>query len=197
MTTHKLLLVILLLLLINLSYSKETIKDIQIDIDFHVNIRNAKIDTVFDYYVSIGSKIIIKEFVTINLKGSYERDNGVFYLAHSEIASCKYGQTGYIYDTEKDVKLFYASIYHPFLIFKTGYDFSYSETSKHSIYISVKWEFINAEIAFFENIRRIKYLLSPTIKKWDKLSLKAKIEGLYIADKFKWQNGLMLNYKII
>lgn len=189
---------LLFLLLPLFAYPQDTIKNIQIDAKLHINIRNAKIDTVFDYYVSIGSKIIIREFITINLKGSYERDNGIIYLAHSEIASCKYGQSGYIYDTEKDVKLFYASIYYPFLkVFKTGYDFSCSQTSKHSIYFSVTWEFINAEIAFFENIRRIKYVLNPILKKWDKLSLKANIEGLYIADKFKWQNGLSLNYTII
>lgn len=186
-----------LVLMASLSFSQDTIKVIQSDVKLHLNTRNAKIDTCFDYYFGLGTKVIIKEFVTIDLKGSYERDNGLNYLAHSEKASCKYGQVGYKYDTEKDIKLFYASIYYPFLkIFKAGYDYSYSEASKHSAYISIKWKFISAEVVFFNDIRRVKYLLNPTLKKWDRLSLKANIEGFYVPGKFKWTNGLTLNYKI-
>lgn len=195
---RKVSLIILQILPILISaFAQDTIQSIQSDISFHVNTRNAKTDTCFDYYFSIGTKTIIKEFVTIDLKGNYERDNGIIYLAHTEKASCKYGQTGYIYDTEKDVKLFYVSVYYPFLkIFKAGYDYSYSDMSKHSVYINLKWKFVEAEVAFFEDMRRIKYLINPTIKRWKQLSLKANIEGFYVPDKFKWQNGLTFDYKI-
>ena len=187
---------LMLVLVTVMASSQDTIKTIQSDIKLHLNTRNAKIDTVFDYYIGISSKIIIKKFVTIDLKGSYERDNGINYLSHYENISCKYGQTGYIYDTEKDIKLFYASIYYTFKIFKAGYDYSYSEAGNHSIYLGIKWKFISAEIAFFNDVRRLKYLIEPVIKKWDKLSLKASIEGFYVPDKWKWTNGLVLNYKI-
>lgn len=185
-----------LVLVAALASSQDTIKTIQSDIKLHLNTRNAKIDIVFDYYIGISSEIIIKEFITIDLKGSYERYNGINYLSYYENISCKYGQAGYIYDTEKDIRLFYTSIYYTFKIFKAGYDYSYSGASNHSIYLGIKWKFISAEIAFFNDIRRLKYLINPTIKKWDKLSLKANIEGFYVPDKFKWQNGLSLNYKI-
>lgn len=188
--------VLIFVLIASLSFSQDTIKLIQSDVSLHLNIRNAKIDTCFDYYFGFGFKTTIKK-VTIDLKGSYERDNGINYLSHSERVSYKYGQTGYLYDTEKDIRLFYASVYYPFLkIFKAGYDYSYSETHKHSAYIRIKWKYISAEMVFLESVRRFKYLINPTIKKWDKLSLKANIEGLYIPDKFKWQNGMSLFYKI-
>ncbi len=164
--------------------SQDTIKTIQTDIRLHINTRNAKTDTIFDYYVSIGTRTIVKDFVTVDLKGVYERDNGTAYLSHYESASCKYGQTGYAYDTEKDVKLFYASIYYTLLkAFKAGYDFSIDQEINHSIYLGVRWEFVSAEIAFLNHVRRFKYLIDPTIKKWDRLSLKASIE-------------LSLNYKM-
>lgn len=190
--------IVFIMLLITISaYPQDTVKVIQSDVKLHINTRNAKIDTCFDYYFGTGLKVIIKESVTVDLKGSYERDNGIIYLAHQEKASCQYGQAGYIYDTEKDIKLFYASVYYPFLkIFKVGYDFSVDQDINHSIYLSVKWKFVSAQVVFLEDIRRIKYLVNPTIKKWKRLSLKANIEGFYVPEKFKWTNGLTLNYKI-
>lgn len=167
----------------------------QSEITAHINTRNAKENTTFDYYFGTGFKTTIK-FVTINLKNSYERYNGVTYLAHSEKASCKYGQLGYDYDTEKNIDLFYASTYYSFKLFKAGYDFSVDQNIKHSIYLNFKWKFIDAEIAFLDHVRRLKYLIDPIIKKWDKVSLKAKVEGFYVPGKFKWQNGLSINYKI-
>jgi len=188
---------LILVLTTALAYSQDTSKTIETEIRLNVNTRNAKIDTAFDYYIGIGSKIVVKGVITIDLKGSYERDNGTIYSSHSEKVSYKYGQVGYIYDTEKDVKLFYTSIYYPFLkIFKVGYDFSIDQKINHSIYLGVKWQFIEIEITFLDEVRRIKYLINPVIKKWNRLSLNANIEGFYIKSKFKWQNGVMLNYKI-
>lgn len=189
---------ILTLLLTNsFVLSQDTIKTIQTEVRLHLNTRNAKIDTCFDYYVGIGSKITIKKFVIIDLKGSYERSNGINYLAHSEKASCKYGQVGYKYDTEKDIKLFYTSAYYTFWkMLKVGYDFSVQQVPNHSVYLGFKWKFISGEIVFLEDLRRFKYLINPTLKKWDRLSLKANIEGFYVPGKFKWNNGITFNLKI-
>lgn len=202
-------LAIMIIILILLNYltafsqeSNDTIKSVRATLQLHANTRNAKIDTiVFDHYLSAGTQLKIKEFVTINLKGSYERDNGLMYWGYMGDAVWKYGQAGYIFDTEKNVNLLYVTAYYPVIkIFKIGYDFSVnfnqSNICYHSIYAGVKWEWISAEIAFFDKLHRIKYSLIPTIKRWDRLSLGIKVEGLYVSDKFKWSNGLTLNYKV-
>ncbi len=187
----------MLLLLASMTFAQDTIKTIQTDVRLHLNTRNAKIDTCFDYYIGIGSKIIVKKFVTIDLKGSYERSNGINYLAHSEKASCKYGQVGYDYDTEKDVKLFYASAYYTFWkMLKVGYDFSIEQVPNHSVYLGFKWKFISAEIVFLDDLRRFKYLFNPTLKKWKNMTLQANIEGFFVPGKFKWANGITFCYKI-
>lgn len=175
---------------------KDTIRS---TIKFHVNTRSAKFDTIsFDYYFSIRSKTTIQKFLIV-LTASYERDNGINYFAHTEKISFNYGQIGNIYSEEKDMKLLYATIYYPIKdILKIGYDFSmnYIKEYKHSIYLGIKWEFIDVEIAFFDKLYRIKYNIEPVIKKWKKVKLGIGIKGLYINKNFKWQNGLTLNYKI-
>lgn len=194
------MLIVMLVLLSAMAFSQDTAKAIQTEVSLHINTRYSKIDTCFDYYFSAGSKTVIKKFVIIDLSGSYEREHGVIYLSHSEKASCKYGQVGYMYDTGKEIKVFYASVYYTFLkILKAGYDFSIDQDANHSIYLGFKWRFVNAEIVFLEDLRRFKYLFDPTMwkgKKWEKISLKLKIEGFYVPGKFRWTNGLTLSYKI-
>ena len=174
--------------------AKDTIRSV---VKFHINTRSTKIDTVnFDYYFSIKSETRVKN-ILIELVASYERDNGINYFAHNEKLSFKYGQIGNIYSEEKNMKLLYATIYYPIKdILKVGYDFSINYQYNHSLYVGLKYKFIDIEIAFFQKLHRIKYSIEPIIKKWKKVKLTVQIKGLYLNNRFKWQNGLILNCKI-
>ena len=95
------------------------------------------------------------------------------------------------------MKLLYATIYYPIKeILKIGYDFSINDQYNHSLYIGVKYKFIDFEVAFFQKLHRIKYSIEPVIKKWKKVKLALQIKGLYLNNRFKWQNGLALNYDL-
>lgn len=181
------------------AYSQDTTK-IQSTIKFHINTRNAKSDTIkFDYYFSIKSETKIRKFL-IDLTASYERDNGVNYFIHNEKISYVYGQIGNIYSEEKDMKLLYMTAHYPIKKYlKAGYDLSYNYSQRiysHSIYLGIKWEFIDIEIAFLNKLHRIKYSIEPVLKKWKKIKLGIMVKGLYIYQRFKWQNGIVINYRI-
>lgn len=186
--------IILTALSLKVYSEKDTIRSI---VKFHINTRSAKIDTVsFDYYFSIKSETRVKG-ILIELTASYERDNGTNYFAHNEKLSFKYGQIGNIYSEEKNMKMFYTTIYYPIKdILKIGYDFSINKQYNHSVYMGLRYKFIDIEVAFFQKLHRIKYSIEPVIKKWKKVKLGIQIKGLYLNNRFKWQNGLVLNYKI-
>ena len=191
-------LILLTIILASLSLKSYSKKDtIRSTIKFHINTRSTKIDTVsFDYYFSVKCETRIKS-VLIELTASYERDNGINYFAHNQKLSFKYGQIGNIYSQEKNMKLLYATIYYPIKeILKVGYDFSINDQYNHSLYMGLKYKFIDIEIAFFQKLHRIKYSIEPVIKKWKKVKLTVQIKGLYLNNRFKWQNGLALNYDL-
>jgi hypothetical protein len=135
------------------------------------------------------------------LKGSYERDNGINYYSHAEELSFNYGSINYIEDTEDSIQLFSISAFYPFFkCFKAGFDLSWKHANKEfGAYIGAKTKFVFLEVVFWDELRRIKGELEykVTLGKRKIFTLGAKANALYLGGKeFDWNIGYLTEVNI-
>jgi len=170
-------------------------------IEFDVNTRSSKVDTVFDYHFGIGVKdTLIKGFES-NIYGSVERDEGVFYYQYKTSLSNDFLKLSHLKDTEIEAQMTSLNVFYTIKKGKTktalGVDFSYSDTILYGGYVGIKYKFISIETAFNTRIYKVEYLINPKWEVNEKLKIGIKIKGTFIEDKYRWQNGinLILNLK--
>ena len=152
----------LLIILIPLScYSQIT----DYSISLHWNTRNAKIDTVFDWWVGMSGSVTFDSVLTLKGGASTERDNGIQYYAYESHIVSKYAKTGLQKDTEKDIQFYYISLFYPVKIFKFGVEFL--ETNEHeklSVYIGIKRKWVECNFSAVDRVTKFDYMVNPQIK---------------------------------
>jgi hypothetical protein len=163
------------------------------------NFRNAKEDTVFDWYNKHEIRAQFDSVYDFYGMCNRERENGTYYWSYQIMFQAKYFKLDRFFDTEKDIDYLSGSIFYPvYEWLKIGYDFSYiSEQENHSIYINLKYkEWFYSEVVFLEEILRYKIELNPKLKVKDWFFLGLKSDILFVEEKYKWNVGPNLVLKI-
>lgn len=186
------------------SSNQDTIKTKHFRWSHGVNFRDPlNEDNPIDWHISMS---FLAEFDSLmgletEIKGTYERDNGIKYYSHSERLGFRYGCISYIRDTEDSINLFSVSAFYPFLkYFRAGVDLSWMHhEEKYGAYIGFKAKFGSAEIVFWDELRRIKGEISHKFpigkKKIFFIGLKAN--ALYLGGKkFDWNAGYTAEFQL-
>lgn len=160
--------------------------------ELHNNFRNSKVDTIpFDWYVSL-------KYNTNNLsfKTSIERDNGKIYYCLSESFEDKNFYLKYLYDTELKADMISTALFYSTNGFKAGFDISKQNEFVYGVLIAFKCKLFYITTIFWDKLLRLDYEFCPKIKINQQMSVGLGINGLYLNEKYKWNSGLTLNYKL-
>ena len=184
----------------------DTLNTVHFKIGHTLNFRDPKADSNrVDWHVGLSGSILFDSLkqLQVALYGSYERDNGKFYYAHSEKVGFRYGYINHIVDTEDSIFLFSVSGYYPVLkYFKVGMDVSWDYSKwKYGTYIGFNvQDWLSLEMIFWNNIQRVKGTLSPSIKlgknKKIAMGIKAKVLMVGVIDKIDWNAGYFIEYSV-
>ena len=165
-------------------------------IQFDVNTRSSKIDTVFDYHFGLGVKDTLFKTVETNVYGSLERGEGVLYYQYKGALSNKFLKLSHITDTEIDAQITSLNVFYTIskkgVKTSLGVDFSYSDTILYGGYFSVKYKFISIETAFNTRVYKVEYLINPKKEINERFKIGVIIKGTFIENEYRWQNGVNL-----
>lgn len=189
----KYLIFILLIIPLSLFSQKDSLKQ---EYYFTTNLRNSKIDTVFDYYFKVGAEIQYKKH-KYEAFVNFERDNAVFYYSYFLKAYQKKYKAEYFKDTEKDIE--YLAGNYNFVRtkhFNFGYDGCFTDKLRHSIYGAFTVKYFKLELAFLNKINRFTLKFDPEFEIKKNINIGFDCNVLYIYKKFKWNTGFKLNVKI-
>lgn len=168
----------------------------QTEIKLHVNTRNAKDTSLFDYYGKLTVEQMFDSTLALTGMVNYERDNGIEYYSYSGKADLKYGSVEYYKDTEKQVEYFSLALFYPiFKVLKIGYNYIKSGVDYHSVYLSLKWKWVKADLSFFEKIHIFAISMNPTVKLSDNFGIGFESKLVYVDGSSKWSNGLTVALK--
>ena len=168
----------------------------QTEFKLHLNSRNAKDTTLFDYYTKLSFNTLIDSTYTISGMINYERDNGINYHSYSGKLAIKYGNIEYYFDTEKNIEYISLDAFYPFTErLKIGYNLLHIDKTNHTAYMELNWKWLSAEIAGFEKLYRLKVKLNPEIPITNALKLGLETSWVYIDKQTKWNTGLTIKYE--
>lgn len=169
----------------------------QSNIKLHLNTRNARDTTLFDYY----SKLEIQTFIIdsiIKIHGliNYERDNGIKYYSYGYGIDSKFGGVDSYYDTEKQIKYFMMYITYPVLKWLTvGYN--YIDNQNHTVIIEGDLKWTNFALSINDKFCMFKISFIPEYEVSETFKIGIGSNLLFFNKKTKWDAGLTLNFNIL
>lgn len=194
----RLMLLALLAFLASRANSQDSIR--LLDFKSQANFRNAKEDTIFDWYTKHELELELSSGNSLYAMYNRERENGAMYWSYQLIFKSENFEVDRFLDTETGIEYLSGSVFYTIYNFlKLGYNFSVqNESQSHNAYVGVFYkDWFKAEVIFLTNITRYKASLTPDITLTPWLSLGLDSDIMYANKTYKWNVGPSITINII